>query len=98
MRARTTRIGLALLATTAFVAGAEAQPGSPCVNDAPNPNVFNRDTILAGWGSPTKLGKDNDAEVFFYQEGLIVKFDPEGWLAVDMVFTPHQPAETRPPK
>jgi hypothetical protein len=63
----------------------------------PVPRVFNRQTILAGWGLPSRLGKDNDAEIFFYEEGLIVKFDQDRWAVVDMVFTPPQP-ESSPPK
>lgn len=64
MRARTTRIGLALLATTAFVVGAEAQPGSPCVNDAPNPykQVTGWEKMPRGWAPTNNVyvdGKDN---------------------------------------
>jgi hypothetical protein len=58
----------------------------------PNPGIFTRMTVLNGWGWPTKSGKDGEVPVFFYQEGLVVEFDREGWLAVRMTFTPPQPA------
>jgi hypothetical protein len=57
----------------------------------PVPGVFTRTTVLTGWGPPSRLGKEGDSEVFFYDEGLIVWFDKDGWLAQEMVFTPHQP-------
>jgi hypothetical protein len=56
----------------------------------PKPEVFNRRTVINGWGSPSRTGREGDAEVFFYDEGLLVYFDKEGWLAVVMVFTPPQ--------
>ena len=64
MRARAIRIGLALLATTAIAAGAEAQPGSPCVNDAPNPykEVTGWEKMPRGWAPTNNVfvdGKDN---------------------------------------
>jgi hypothetical protein len=57
----------------------------------PSPGVFTRNTVLTGWGPPARLGKEGDAEVFFYDEGLIVWFGKDGWLAQEMVFTPPQP-------
>jgi len=55
MRAGTMKLILALLATTAFVADAEAQSG-PCVNDAPNPykQVNDWAHIVAAW-APTNM-------------------------------------------
>ena len=54
------------------------------------PEIFNRSTILAGWGAPEKLGREKDADVFFYESGLLVYFDKEGWLAQTLIFTPPQ--------
>src|ERR1051326_1474548 len=64
MRARSIRIALALMATTAVVASAEAQPGSPCVNDAPNPykQVTGWEHMPRGWAPTNNVfvdGKDN---------------------------------------
>jgi hypothetical protein len=61
----------------------------------PNPGIFTRNTILIGWGVPSRAGKDNEAPVFFYRAGLLVEFDKEGWLAVRMTFTPPQPEGDR---
>ncbi len=57
----------------------------------PNPGVFTRETILYGWGYPSRVGKDGDTPVFYYDEGLVVFFDAEGWIALRMIFTPRQP-------
>ncbi len=57
----------------------------------PTPGVFTRETILLGWGFPTRVGKDGDTPVFYYDEGLVVFFDKDGWIAQRMIFTPHQP-------
>lgn len=56
----------------------------------PRPQIFTRTTILAGWGAPQRLGKEKDADVFFYESGLLVYFDKDGWLAQVMIFTPPQ--------
>jgi hypothetical protein len=66
----------------------------------PKPGIFNRKTIINGWGVPNRIGRENDLEVFLYQEGLIVYFGQDGWEAQLMVFTPPQPlsAEPAPPK
>ncbi|MBI2217959.1 MAG: hypothetical protein HYU51_11725 [Candidatus Rokubacteria bacterium] len=57
----------------------------------PNPGIFTRNTIVIGWGVPTRAGKDHETPVFFYRSGLLVEFDKEGWLALRMTFTPPQP-------
>ena len=63
----------------------------------PRPGVFTRDTILAGWGAPQRYGKEKDADVFFYDAGLLVYFNKEGWLALTLVFTIRQdPAAAAP--
>jgi hypothetical protein len=56
----------------------------------PRPGVFTRATVLAGWGSPQRVGKDKDVDVFFYESGLLVYFAKEGWVAQTMIFTPPQ--------
>lgn len=56
----------------------------------PRPGVFTRNTVIAGWGLPQRTGKDKDADVFFYESGLLVYFDKGGWLATTMIFTPPQ--------
>ena len=64
MRARATRIALALLATTALAVSAEAQPGSPCINDLPNPykEVTGWEQMPRGWAPTNNVfvdAKDN---------------------------------------
>ena len=56
----------------------------------PRPGIFTRTTVLNGWGVPTRVGRDKDAEVFFYADGLLVYFNKEGWIAETMIFTPPQ--------
>jgi hypothetical protein len=67
---------------------------------APKPGIFNRRTVINGWGVPDRVGRENDLEVFLYQEGLVVYFGKDGWQAELMVFTPPQPLanEPAPPK
>ena len=63
----------------------------------PRPGVFTRTTVLQGWGSPQRFGKEKDADVFFYESGLLVYFTKDGSLAEAMVFTPpQQPAAAAP--
>jgi hypothetical protein len=57
----------------------------------PKPGVFTQQTILMGWGRPSRAGREENTPVFFYEEGLVVYFDKEGWLAERMIFTPRQP-------
>lgn len=62
----------------------------------PKHGVFSRATILSGWGSPTRLGTEGEAPVYFYQEGLVVYFDKQGQMATLMVFLPRQPPSPEP--
>jgi hypothetical protein len=57
----------------------------------PTPGVFTRTTVLRGWGPPSRVGKEGDAPLFYYEAGLIVLFDKDGWVARRMLFTPPQP-------
>lgn len=59
----------------------------------PMPGIFTQRAVLLGWGPPTRVGKDGETPVFFYQDGLIVLFDKQGWIAERMIFTPPQPAQ-----
>lgn len=63
----------------------------------PKPGVFNRGTVIAGWGRPDRVGKQGDDEVFFYAEGLVVIFAKDGGPAQTLVFTPPQPLEPAKP-
>jgi len=62
----------------------------------PKPGVFNRKLILDGWGTPTKIGRDGEFEIFLYEDGLLVYFDKEGQAVQAMVFTPPQPLSADP--
>jgi hypothetical protein len=63
----------------------------------PKPGVFHRRIVLSGWGAPDRVGKQGDAEVFYYADGLVVIFDKEGLQAQLLVFTPPQPIEPGTP-
>ena len=63
----------------------------------PKPFVFNRRSILNGWGPPDRVGRQGDDEVFLYAQGLVVIFDKEGWDARTMMFTLPQPIEPAKP-
>lgn len=58
----------------------------------PNPGIFERRAVVQGWGIPDRVGRDGEREVFFYEEGLIVYFDPGGENAQAMLFVSPQPA------
>ena len=62
----------------------------------PKPGVFDRQTILNGWGPPARVGREGDREVFLYQQGLLVYFGKDGWDAQLMMFTPPQPLTDEP--
>jgi hypothetical protein len=62
----------------------------------PKPGVFDRASVLAGWGLPTAVAPPDQPPAFFYGSGLVVVFDAKGWAVEAMVFTPPQPAP-RPP-
>src|SRR5512145_1104349 len=57
----------------------------------PNPGVFTRETILAGWGVPNRVSPPDQPPSFVYTRGLIVGFDAKGWDVEWTVFTPPQP-------
>lgn len=63
----------------------------------PKHGIFHRRIVLLGWGNPERVGKQGDAEVFYYADGLIVIFDKEGFDAQVLVFTPPQPSEPGKP-
>lgn len=57
----------------------------------PHPGVFDRTSVINGWGRPTRVGDQGGSPVFFYEAGLLVYFDHEGWIAQSLLFTPPQP-------
>jgi hypothetical protein len=59
----------------------------------PRPGAFDRRAVLAGWGTPDRVGKQSGTEVFVYGQGLVVIFDKDGRHAHTLVFTPPQPLE-----
>ncbi|HUF93568.1 MAG TPA: hypothetical protein VMR23_14415 [Candidatus Limnocylindria bacterium] len=64
----------------------------------PNLGAFDRRTILAGWGPPTRSGREADGDVFIYAEGLIVHFEKDNFRPRLMMFTPPQPLDPPPAK
>jgi hypothetical protein len=67
----------------------------------PKHNVFTRAAVLDGWGRPSGARRDGEIMSYFYDEGLIVYFDADGWAVRSMVFTPPQPSappEGAPPR
>ena len=64
----------------------------------PKPQVFDRETVLEGWGSPDKVGVEDGRRFFFYNAGLVVYLDPTGEDAVSMFFTIPQSAPPAAPK
>jgi hypothetical protein len=64
----------------------------------PNVGAFDRRTILAGWGPPTRAGREAEGEVFVYAEGLVVYFEKDDFRPRLMVFTPPQPLAEAPAK
>jgi hypothetical protein len=59
----------------------------------PNPGVFTRDTVFAGWGRPDGVSKADGSDSYLYDEGLIVVFEKETSSAASLVFMPPQPGE-----
>jgi hypothetical protein len=57
----------------------------------PNPGIFTREWIVAGWGQPDHVSPVGQPPSFVYTRGLIVGFDSQGWGVEWMVFTPPQP-------
>jgi len=57
----------------------------------PKPDIFNRKLVVDGWGPPSRVGKDGEAEFFFYEQGLLVYFGGKDSRDVTaMIFTPPQ--------
>jgi hypothetical protein len=57
----------------------------------PSPGIFTRDSVLRGWGPPQRMGQDGELPLFFYQDGLMVVFEKDGWNATRLLFTVPQP-------
>jgi len=67
----------------------------------PKADIFNRKLVVDGWGPPTRVGKEGDAEIFLYEQGLLVYFSPDAKQVTVMIFTPPQklpPATGAPPQ
>jgi hypothetical protein len=62
----------------------------------PKPGVFNRTLVMDGWGTPTRVRRDGEFEIFVYEQGLLVYFDKEGRIAQALIFTPPQPLPATP--
>ncbi len=58
----------------------------------PHPGIFNRPAIIDGWGRPSGAAPAGQTPAFFYESGLLVYFDKDGWEVQAMVFTPPQPS------
>src|SRR5215813_1244209 len=56
----------------------------------PKADIFNRKLVMDGWGPPTRVGKEGDAEFFLYEQGLLVYFGPDTKQVTVMIFTPPQ--------
>ena len=48
--------------------------------------------MIDGWCRPTGAAPPGETPAFFYESGLHVYFDKDGWEAQSMIFTPPQPA------
>jgi hypothetical protein len=59
----------------------------------PRPGAFTRGVVMNGWGHPDQLGREGDADLFLYKDGLLVYFDRQGWNAKLMIFTVEQPRD-----
>lgn len=57
----------------------------------PKPLVFDRATIIGGWGAPDRIGEESGRVLLFYRAGLVVYLDDAGEDAVSMFFTLPQP-------
>ena len=59
----------------------------------PAPGVFTRRSIISGWGLPYAAGREGETPEFYYEEGLLVLFNKDGWNVEQLVFTPPQPRQ-----
>ena len=57
----------------------------------PRPLIFPIQAVMDGWGLPSAAGESGGRPTFFYEEGLVVIFDPQGAYAENMSFTLPQP-------
>ncbi|HWN56391.1 MAG TPA: hypothetical protein VNP91_14860, partial [Methylomirabilota bacterium] len=53
----------------------------------PRPLIFPIQAVMDGWGIPSAAGESGGRPTFFYEEGLVVIFDPQGVNAENMSFT-----------
>ena len=64
----------------------------------PKPRIFDRRIVVSGWGPPERIGKESGADVYFYEQGLLVYFDKDGWNVRALMFTPPQPLPPAAPQ
>jgi hypothetical protein len=57
----------------------------------PHPRIFPLQAVMDGWGVPSAAGSSGGRPTFFYEEGLVVIFDPQGLFAENMSFSLPQP-------
>jgi hypothetical protein len=57
----------------------------------PRAGIFTKEIVLTGWGEPSRVGKEKEQTIFFYQSGLVIYFDREELNAISMVFGIPQP-------
>jgi len=57
----------------------------------PRPLIFPIQAVMDGWGIPSAAGESGGRPTFFYEEGLVVIFDPQGLNAENMSFSMPQP-------
>src|SRR5713101_2365624 len=57
----------------------------------PHPRIFPIQAVMDGWGIPAAAGGSGGRPTFFYEEGLVVIFDPQGLYAENMSFSLPQP-------
>jgi hypothetical protein len=62
----------------------------------PKTTVFDVQTIIDGWGSPSVAGDQGGYPMMFYEEGLVVIFDKQAVSAQTMTFTLPQPLPRAP--
>ena len=53
----------------------------------PHPRIFPIQAVMDGWGIPSAAGGSGGRPTFFYEEGLVVIFDPQGLYAENMSFS-----------